>query len=140
MLRAQAERKPENRIDTIVDIQNTRTEDVDAGGVASLKECSEDDTTDSFMASDSENLSDIFETDSDSEREEKADRPLYVDTFEKFPVENDEETKDFEEELRQISGGSQNGILMGKDVSSPNFDEVDQIFLRAASLLKKQKR
>ncbi|KAK4573543.1 hypothetical protein RGQ29_031485 [Quercus rubra] len=105
------------------------------------KECSEDDPMmDTGMASDSEDLSDIFETESDSETENKAELPLYLDKFEKFPVESDGECEDFEEHLRQISADSKTAKSWEKDSDSPNFDEVDRIFLRAASLLKKKRR
>ncbi|KAL5794411.1 hypothetical protein ACOSP7_003005 [Xanthoceras sorbifolium] len=150
LLRAQAQRRVENRIDaiegtqnieTIEDIQNTEIDNVDSGGISSMKKWSENDPTlDSFMGSDSEDLSDIFETDSDTDTDEKAERPLYLDQFEKFPTEHNEEPEDFKEHLRQISADSRNTKSLGEDVDSPNFDEVDQLFLRAATLLKKQKR
>ncbi|KAL3573117.1 hypothetical protein D5086_027021 [Populus alba] len=104
--------------------------------------------TDLGIASDSEDLSDIFETDSDADTEETSKRPLYLEEFEKFSVEADGEHEDFEEHLRQISLGSKKGVTSGKDVDiptgvdvdSPSFDEVDRMFLRAASLLKRKKR
>lgn len=104
--------------------------------------------TDLGIVSDSEDLSDIFETDSDADTEETSKRPLYLEEFEKFSVEADGEPEDFEEHLRQISLGSKKGVTSGKDVDiptgvdvdSPSFDEVDRMFLRAASLLKRKKR
>ncbi|CAK7349230.1 unnamed protein product [Dovyalis caffra] len=104
--------------------------------------------TDLGIASDSEDLSDIFETDSDTDTEETAKRPLYLEEFEKFSVESDGEPEDFEEHLRKISlcskkartSGKDVDIPTGEDVNSPSFDEVDRMFLRAASLLKKKKR
>lgn len=150
LLHAQAERRVENRtdatvflqnVDVIEDIQTTEINNVDAGGISSMKEWSENDpTTDSFMESDSEDLSDIFETDSGTDTDEKAEQPLYLDQFEKFPTAHNEEPENFEEHLRQISMDSRNDKSLGKDLDSPNFDDVDQLFLRAAKLLKKQKR
>ncbi|KAL9454000.1 hypothetical protein AB3S75_009576 [Citrus x aurantiifolia] len=142
LLRAQAETSAENRSDAAEDVQNTELDKPDFGSIPSMMECSENDpTTESLMASDSEDLSDIFETDSETETEEKAElRPLYLDQFDKFPVQNDEEHEDFEEHLRQISIDSRNAKSLGKDDDSSHFDEVDKMFLRAASLLKKQKR
>ncbi|KAH9794077.1 putative CRM domain-containing protein [Citrus sinensis] len=142
LLRAQAETRSENRSDAAEDVQNTELDKPDFGSIPSMMECSENDpTTESLMASDSEDLSDIFETDSETETEEKAElRPLYLDQFDKFPVQNDEEHEDFEEHLRQISIDSRNAKSLGKDEDSSHFDEVDKMFLRAASLLKKQKR
>lgn len=142
LLRAQAETRAENSSDAAEDVQNTELDKPDFGSIPSMMECSENDpTTESLMASDSEDLSDIFETDSETETEEKAElRPLYLDQFDKFPVQNDEEHEDFEEHLRQISIDSRNAKSLGKDDDSSHFDEVDKMFLRAASLLKKQKR
>lgn len=99
-----------------------------------------DSSMETDMASDSEGLSDIFETDCDIETEDKVERPLYLDAFEKFPVESNREPEDFEEHLRQISRDSRNVKSSLEDSEIPNFDEVDQMFMRAASLLKKRRR
>ena len=152
LLRAQAENRP----DSMQHVQNTDDYNVDSRRISSMqfegsnklkeildesKELSENEsTTDSLMASDSEDLSDIFETESDSETDEREERPLYLDKFDKFPVESDGEPEDFEEHLHQISMGSKVPKALEKDTNSPNFDEVDRIFLRAASLLKKKRR
>ncbi|KAF3962823.1 hypothetical protein CMV_012708 [Castanea mollissima] len=152
LLQAQAKSVPEN----IQEIEGTEIGRIDSESSSNFqvnnsdklkeilnrnKECSEDDPMmDKGMASDSEDLSDIFETESDSETENKAERPLYLDKFEKFPVESDGECEDFEEHLRQISADSKTAKSWEKDSDSPNFDEVDRIFLRAASLLKKKRR
>lgn len=152
LLRAQAENRP----NSMQHMQNADDNNVDSGNISSMqfegsnklkeildesKELSENEsTTDSLMASDSEDLSDIFETESDSETEKREERSLYLNEFDKFPVESDREPEDFEEHLRQISMGSKVPTDSKKDVSSPNFDEVDLIFLRAASLLKKKRR
>ncbi|XVE78195.1 hypothetical protein DITRI_Ditri13aG0124500 [Diplodiscus trichospermus] len=159
LLRAQAENRPvehENRPDSVQQMENTDDYYVDSRNVSSMqfegsnklkaildesKELSENESTiESLMASDSEDLSDIFETESDSETEEREQRPLYLDEFDKFPVESDGEPEDFEEHLRQISTGSKTPTASKEDSNSPNFDEVDRIFLRAASLLKKKRR
>ncbi|KAL0436677.1 UNVERIFIED_CONTAM: putative CRM domain-containing protein, chloroplastic [Sesamum radiatum] len=101
----------------------------------------EDDTDmDSDMGSDSEALSDIFETDSDTENEEKAEKPLYLDAFEKIPMNSDEEQENFEEHLRQISADSRKEKSSDKDLELADLDEVDRMVLRAASLLKKRRR
>ncbi|XWS31182.1 hypothetical protein CRYUN_Cryun23aG0055400 [Craigia yunnanensis] len=140
----------ENRPNPMQHVQNTDNYNEDSRKISSMqfedsnklkeildesKELSENEsTTDSLMASDFEDLSDIFETESDTETEDKEERPLYLDEFDKFSVESDGEPEDFEEHLHQISMGSKS------DTNSPNFDEVDRIFLRAASLLKKKRR
>ncbi|MED6209509.1 hypothetical protein PIB30_055362 [Stylosanthes scabra] len=98
----------------------------------------EDETgVDSDLDSDPENLSDIFETDSDTDTLVKDEKPLYLDEFDNFPDQSDEETDDFEEHLRQLSSDSKN---TDKDAGSPKFDEVDKIFLQAATLLKKRRK
>ncbi|KDP45234.1 hypothetical protein JCGZ_15099 [Jatropha curcas] len=105
------------------------------------EKCSEDESPmDLGMSSDSEDLSDIFETDSETETQDKSRRPLYLDEFEKFPVEGNGEPKDFEDHLRQLSQDSKWATESEKDLQSPTFDEVDRMFLRAASLLKRKKR
>jgi len=98
--------------------------------------CTEDETDmDSELDSDSDNLSDIFETDSDVENFTREEKPLYLDEFDKFPEQSDGETNDFEEHLRQMSLNSKN---MEKDQDLPKLDEVDRIFLHATSFLKKK--
>ncbi|KAK9146075.1 hypothetical protein Sjap_005978 [Stephania japonica] len=97
----------------------------------------EDSMEESGLTSDSEPLSDMFETDTDEEANEKVERPLYLDEFEKFPVDDYGESEDFEEHLRQISLNSKKGEE-GKGL--PELDEVDKIFLSAGSLLKKTRR
>uniref|UniRef100_A0A2P2NFG0 CRM domain-containing protein n=1 Tax=Rhizophora mucronata TaxID=61149 RepID=A0A2P2NFG0_RHIMU len=105
------------------------------------QESSEDDSaSDIELASDSEDLSDMFETESDAENKEMAKPRLYLDEFEKFPVHDSGEPEDFDEYLRQISLKSREAQSMERDFNSPTFDEVDRMFLRAASLLKKTKR
>lgn len=100
-------------------------------------ECDEDD--DSVTHSDSEALSDFFETESDTDNE-KAHQNLYLDEFDKFPARDDRQTDDFEVQLRQISADSKMEKSLEKDTEIPNFDEVDRMVLRAASLLKKKRR
>ncbi|KAJ1438977.1 YhbY-like superfamily [Sesbania bispinosa] len=100
--------------------------------------CSENETgLDSELDSYSDKLSDIFETDSDTENFVKEEKPLYLDEFINFPEQSDGETDDFEEHLRQISLNSKN---MENVVNSPKFDEVDKIFLHATSFLKKKRK
>ncbi|KAF5746250.1 hypothetical protein HS088_TW06G00420 [Tripterygium wilfordii] len=147
LLQAQAER---NGTDAVEDIP--KTDAVVSGRMQSnnaerlqeivegAEECSDDNPSiDSGMSSDSEDLSDIFETDSGTETEEKTERRLYLDVFEKFPT-DDQESENFEEHLRSISADSKKAQSLDKDLGLPNFDEVDRMFLRAASLLKKKKR
>ncbi|GLU08060.1 hypothetical protein SLE2022_249890 [Rubroshorea leprosula] len=155
LLHAQAGIKAENRNHSVVDTENTNIDNVDSGNLSNLQlECSDklkelldrskelsdgESSTDSAIATDSEDLSDIFETDSETEAEDIEKQNLYLDQFEKFPVKSDGEPDDFEEHLRQISN-SRKATASENNVDSPNFDEVDQIFLRAASLLKKKRR
>lgn len=155
-LEAQAKMQAESRTDAAEDFQNTDISSSNSQGSSKLQpansdklkellagnnESSEEETlTDSDTESCSEALSDIFESDSDTDAKEKAEQPLYLNEFEKFPVENAGEPEDFEEHLRQISADSRKAKSLEKDEDVPQLDEVDQIFLRAASLLKKKRR
>ncbi|KAJ9169845.1 hypothetical protein P3X46_017994 [Hevea brasiliensis] len=67
---------------------------------------------------------------------------LYLDEYEKFPIEGNGEAEDFEQQLCQLSLHSKVAESSGKDVNSDSttLDEVDRMYLRAASLLKRQKR
>lgn len=136
------------------------TQSIDAGNVGSgnlsnqqfegsdrlkelLEKSEENDTNssiDSDMVSDSEDLSDMFETDSDMEMKERDEKPLYMDELEKFPLQSDKEDEDFEEHLRRISADSKKGKSRDTDVESSDLDEVDRMVLRAASLLKKKRK
>ncbi|KAL1540978.1 poly(A)-specific ribonuclease [Salvia divinorum] len=91
------------------------------------------------IVSDSEDLSDIFETESDAETVKDV-KPLYMDEFEKFPVQSEGEDDDFEEHLRQISADMKKGKSLDRDVEAEDLDEVDRMVLRAASLLKKKRK
>lgn len=87
--------------------------------------------------SDSEDLSDIFETDSDSV--ENVEQPLYLNEFDKFPAKNTSQDS-YAEGLHQMSLDSKKTELSSECADLADFDEVDQIFLRAAELLKKKRR
>ncbi|XP_071720874.1 uncharacterized CRM domain-containing protein At3g25440, chloroplastic isoform X2 [Rutidosis leptorrhynchoides] len=93
----------------------------------------EQSSTSSDLVSDSEDLSDIFETDCETD-ESKDEKPLYLDVFDKVPVQNNEVEEDFEDYLRRISARSKKD----KDLE-PDFDDVDRAVLKAASLLKKRR-
>ncbi|XP_039132922.1 uncharacterized CRM domain-containing protein At3g25440, chloroplastic isoform X2 [Dioscorea cayenensis subsp. rotundata] len=105
-----------------------------------LHESNEDSTMVRRSWSDSEDLSDIFSTDSDMDSEEKKmdKSPLFLDQFEKFPSENAACSESFEDHLRQIAASRKNNSS-GKDVQFAELDEIDKIFLRAGSLLKRRK-
>ncbi|XP_075075185.1 putative CRM domain-containing protein At3g25440, chloroplastic isoform X1 [Nicotiana tabacum] len=100
----------------------------------------EDSMVDTDIGSASEDLSDIFETDCEEEDKEKIEEPLYLDVFEKFPVQGNGDAHDFEEDLLQISSNSRREKSSGKDVNTPALDEVDRMILQAVSLLKKKRR
>lgn len=94
--------------------------------------------SESISFSESEDLSDIFESESEEE-EDKKDRPLYLDRLDKFPSENnDNEPDDFEEHLRKIASLSDKTDSPSKELKVSELDEIDKIFLRASSLLKKR--
>ncbi|XP_050204434.1 uncharacterized CRM domain-containing protein At3g25440, chloroplastic isoform X2 [Mercurialis annua] len=155
LLQAQGRGKPESGTLSAAEVTNADI-DAESGVMSSIslenseklkeimeggEECGDEESpTDLGMVSDSEDLSDIFETDSDTETRDEAKRPLYMDEFEKFPTQDNGEPEDFEEQLRQLSMDSRKGRSSEKDAGIPTFDEVDRLFLRAASLLKKQNR
>jgi hypothetical protein len=92
----------------------------------------------SMSFSESEDLSDIFETESE-EQEEDRERPLYLDRLDKFLTEkNGNEQDDFEEHLRKIASLSDKTDSHSKELRVSELDEIDKIFLRASSLLKKR--
>ncbi|WZZ71111.1 hypothetical protein YC2023_082481 [Brassica napus] len=101
------------------------------------QECFEDEKEEEEeeLATDSD-LSDIFETDSESEND-KAERPLFLEEFEKFPAINNKVGEDEEEDFGDPRKTKSRD---DKEDESPDFDEVDKMFLRAASLLKKKRR
>ncbi|KAL0913540.1 hypothetical protein M5K25_017005 [Dendrobium thyrsiflorum] len=106
--------------------------------LGSITSDEDESSMESSAISESENLSDIFETDSDVGGEEKEDsRPLYLDGIDKFPSEDDGTTEDFQEHLRRISAAAKRGGFEQKDLNIAELDEIDKIFLRADSLLKK---
>ncbi|EHA8589841.1 putative CRM domain-containing protein, chloroplastic [Cocos nucifera] len=107
---------------------------------AGSNELEEDESLESSTWSDSEDLSDIFETDSEGETKDKLEKPLYLDAVERFPSLNGGMPDDFEEHLRQIAAASKIGDSLEKDVKLEDLDEIDKIFLRASSLLKKRRR
>ncbi|KAK1314619.1 putative CRM domain-containing protein [Acorus calamus] len=100
----------------------------------------EDSMSESGLISESEDLSDIFEMDSEAESGEESQKPLYLDTFEKFPSQGDADSEDFEEHLRQISTKSKKHDSHGEAEELPELDEIDRIFLNVGSLLNKKRR
>ncbi|KMZ62694.1 putative CRM domain-containing protein, chloroplastic [Zostera marina] len=90
--------------------------------------------------SESSDLSDIFETDSEEEIEDKP--PLYLDEIERFPSllkKDGALANNFEEHLRRISAKTTSNMDSGKKIEKLEFDEIDRLFLRAGSLLKKKR-
>ncbi|KAL6650953.1 hypothetical protein ACP70R_009878 [Stipagrostis hirtigluma subsp. patula] len=102
-------------------------------------EIEDDSASESMTFSESEDLSDIFETESEEQEEDTKERPLYLDRLDKFPSENnDNEPDDFEEHLRKIASLSGKTDSPSKELKVSELDEIDKIFLRASSLLKKR--
>ncbi|KAF9611726.1 hypothetical protein IFM89_034909 [Coptis chinensis] len=144
LLQAQAKRKQETRSELKDEILENGFCTSTHGSIADQQQSStkmeeskegnndfyEDSTTESVINSESEGLSDIFETDSEEETGERAQRPLYLDEFEKFPAVSTEVPEDFEEQLRQISLNAKKAGQMKKDVDLIDLDEVDRIFFK----------
>lgn len=102
-------------------------------------EVEDDSASESLSFSESEDLSDIFETDTEEQEEDSKERPLYLDRLDKFPSENnDNEPDDFEEHLRKIASFSDRTGPPSKELKVAELDEIDKIFLRASSLLRKK--
>ncbi|KAL5213577.1 hypothetical protein ABZP36_002729 [Zizania latifolia] len=102
-------------------------------------EIDNDSVSKSITYSESEDLSDIFETDSNGLVEDLKERPLYLDSLDKFPSENnDNEPDDFVEHLRKIASLSDETDSSAKELKISELHEIDKIFLRASSLLKKR--
>lgn len=152
LLQAQAKRKHEDATETVEETPLVKN-DSDSPSNKQLENSAKlrdiiagnddvfEDSDSAIQNSDSEALSDIFETESETDNEDKEERPLYLNEFEKFPIETDGEPEDFEEHLRQVSADSKRAKSVREDdVDLPNFDEVDRMVLRAASLLKKKRR
>lgn len=93
------------------------------------------------MTSDSEALSDLFETDSDmnSESSDEPDHSLYLDKIDAAPLEDKKTVSAFAEHLSKMPKESKKADGSADDPGLSELDEVDQMFLRAASLLKKKK-
>lgn len=152
LLQAQAKRKHEDATETVEETPLVKN-DSDSPSNKQLENSAKlrdiiagnddvfEDSDSAIQNSDSEALSDIFETESETDNEDKEERPLYLNEFEKFPIETDGEPEDFEEHLCQVSADSKRAKSVREDdVDLPNFDEVDRMVLRAASLLKKKRR
>ncbi|KAG8082507.1 hypothetical protein GUJ93_ZPchr0014g46751 [Zizania palustris] len=101
-------------------------------------EVDDDSASESITYSQSEDLSDIFETDSEEQVEDSKERLLYLDSLDKFPSENNNEPDDFEEHLRKIASLSDKNDSSAKELKVSELDEIDKIFLRASSLLRKR--
>lgn len=93
------------------------------------------------MASDSEALSDLFETDSEmnSESSDEPDHSLYLDKIDAAPQEDKKTVSAFAEHLSEMPEESEKVDGSADDPGLSELDEVDQMFLRAASLLEKKK-
>ncbi|KAK9088002.1 hypothetical protein Syun_030396 [Stephania yunnanensis] len=139
LLKEQAKLRYENKAEVSNENQDEESSKNEEEGTASLIKCTpdelgamidgnddsydEDSVEESGLMSDSEPLSDMFETDTDEEVDSKLERPLYLDEFEKFPVEDNGESEDFEEHLRHISLNSKKGE---KSAELPELDEDEE--------------
>ncbi|KAJ3675398.1 hypothetical protein LUZ60_004440 [Juncus effusus] len=90
--------------------------------------------------SESEELSDIFETDLEEEKGEM-ESPVFLDILERFsPAEDrEEEQESFEEHLRKIADVAKRDDFSRREINVSELDEIDRIFLSASSLLKKKR-
>lgn len=155
LLQAKAKSKPASINNVVEETQETDIESIDFESYSNIQwenqdklketehksnQVSKDDlVTKDALDSDSDSLSDLFETDSESGTEENAERPLYLEEFEKFSAKHDGDCEDIEDHLRQISVDSKKDNSSSEDVDMQNLDEVDRLFLRAVSLLEKRR-
>ncbi|KAF6144280.1 hypothetical protein GIB67_024507 [Kingdonia uniflora] len=127
--------KAKRREDIKTGVLNEDSSPLNSGEMTSGDNLDDEDST-----SESEALSDIFETDSDGDVVEEGESPLYLDSFEKFPKESNGEPDDFNEHLRQITDDLNRADPTGKNVELLELDEVDRMVLRVGSLVKKNNR
>ncbi|GFQ01909.1 zinc finger CCCH domain-containing protein 30 [Phtheirospermum japonicum] len=114
---------------SLSDRNSERASNQDFEGSGRLKKLlAKSDMNDSDIASDFEALSDIFESELETENEVKEEKTLYMDVFEKIPTDSDGEGDDFEEHLRQISTNSRKEKF-DTDVEMEDLDEVDRMIL-----------
>ncbi|KAL9239656.1 hypothetical protein vseg_013958 [Gypsophila vaccaria] len=110
---------PSDKLKALLDQYNNTVDEVDS-------------QSDASMGSESEDLSDMFDTDSDNEGSKEP--PLYLHEFDKFPANNNKK------DMNMMSMDPNMAESSSESTDLADFDEVDQIFIRAAELLKKQKR
>lgn len=149
LLQAQAQNEVEVEKEVVGEIQTTDSKSkLQLANSEKLREIlggndesiDDDPNVDLGLESDSEDLSDIFETETEADSEDRGEEDLFLDIFDKFPVETAGESEEFEDHLCQISRDSRNVKPLSKNADSPDLDEVDRLFLHAASQLKRSRR
>ncbi|GMH20848.1 hypothetical protein Nepgr_022690 [Nepenthes gracilis] len=139
LLQAEAQRSNEGRAPELVETSGNG--DSRSTVLPAETSAADDSSGELSTESNSEDLSDIFETESETEAEKEEEGTLYLDAFEKFKSAEDiREEDNFEEQLRQISSQAKRAESSGKDSRGLELDDVDRLFLQAAQLLKKRRR
>ncbi|XP_057858188.1 uncharacterized CRM domain-containing protein At3g25440, chloroplastic isoform X2 [Cryptomeria japonica] len=97
--------------------------------------------TDFDVASDSEALSDLFETDCEMDTDScsEPEDSLYLDNIDTPQVDAGKTLVDFTKDKAKTSEESKKVDGLGDDSYHPELDEVDKLFLRVSTLLKKKK-
>ncbi|KAJ4790491.1 RNA-binding CRS1 / YhbY (CRM) domain protein [Rhynchospora pubera] len=99
-----------------------------------------DSDAENITFSESENLSDLFETDTEGQEESEKERTLFLDILERYPSEKVEEREEsFEEHLRKIADVVKRDDLGKRELDVSQLDEVDRIFLSASTLIKNKR-
>jgi poly(A)-specific ribonuclease len=104
------------------------------------KNSDSDSDVENATFSESEDLSDLFETDSEGQEKGEKETTLFLDILERFPSEKNEvKEESFEEHLRKIADVVKRDDLGKRELDVSKLDEVDRIFLSASTLIKKKR-
>lgn len=99
-----------------------------------------DSDVENVTFTESEDLSDLFETDSEGQEKDEKETTLFLDILERFPSEKNEEREEsFEEHLHKIADVVKRDDLGKRELNVSELDEVDRIFLSASTLIKKKR-
>lgn len=121
----------EFREESFEEYENQRAKTIDSDS---------DSDVENVTLSESEDLSDLFETDSEGQEKDEKETTLFLDILERFPSEKNEEREEsFEEHLHKIADVVKRDDLGKRELNVSELDEVDRIFLSASTLIKKKR-
>ncbi|XP_078172963.1 RNA-binding CRS1 / YhbY (CRM) domain protein [Carex rostrata] len=121
----------EFREESFEEYENQRAKTIDSDS---------DSDVENVTFTESEDLSDLFETDSEGQEKDEKETTLFLDILERFPSEKNEEREEsFEEHLHKIADVVKRDDLGKRELNVSELDEVDRIFLSASTLIKKKR-